>query len=115
MKIMMVEYGPSFVINSAIWHNIQPSQLNKRGGLITMVIHTKFSTSRVFRIGHTNLSKQWNNALVTYWDLQTKSIAVLAIITKRMKIFVRLWTWLLITWRVSWVDYMKSTFVIVQS
>ena len=79
-----------------------------------MVIHTNFFTSRAFRIGQTNLRKLWNNAAVKYWDLQTKSIAVLAVMNKCMKILVSLWTRLLNTWCVSHVDYMSATFVIVR-
>ena len=69
-----------------------------------MVIYTNLFASRVFRFGHTNLCKLWNNAEVKYWDLQSKSIAVLAVMNKYMKIFVRLWTPLLIIWCVSNVD-----------
>ena len=49
-----------------------------------------------------------------YWDLQTKSIAVLVVMNKCMKIFVLPWMRLLIKWCVLHVDYMSATFVMVR-
>ena len=79
-----------------------------------MVIHTNYFTSQVFRINHVNLFKLWNNVVEKHWDLQAKSIAVLVVMNKCMKTFVRLWMRLLITWCVSHVDYMSATLVIVR-
>ena len=63
---------------------------------------------------HTNLCKLWNNVVKNYWDLPTKTLAVLPVTNKCMKISVRQWMRLLMEWCVLHVDYMSATFVIVR-
>ena len=49
-----------------------------------------------------------------YWYLQKKSIAVLVVMSKCTKFFVRPLMQLLIKWCVLHVDYMSATFVIIR-